>query len=171
MKILVYKAAQKTFKRKSKRWQVVGMGSTEESLGPRSFPQVSVLGVCATINCDLFGKLSTPCTGGWVRGVCVPPRKIQDLRVRPWMPLSHETQLVATKIPVTPSAASRALSQSQIIFCPSPRFFFASALEYFAPESKIILPQSLIIAFSPHSRLLFFPYPLSPATKLISKER
>ena len=41
---------------------------------PRSFPQVSVLGVCATINCDLFGKLSTPCTGGWVRGVCVPAK-------------------------------------------------------------------------------------------------
>ena len=42
MKILVYKAAQKTFKRKSKRWQVVGMGSTEESLGPQFFsPSVS----------------------------------------------------------------------------------------------------------------------------------
>lgn len=46
MKILVYKAAQKTFKRRSKRWQVVGMGSTEESLGPVLFPKCQCL-ACA----------------------------------------------------------------------------------------------------------------------------
>ena len=76
MKILVYKAAQKTFKRKRKGGRSLEWAAPRSHLAPSSFPQVSVLGVCGTINCDLFGKLSTPCTGGWVRGVCVPPRKI-----------------------------------------------------------------------------------------------
>ena len=75
MKILVYKAAQKTFKHRSKRWHFVGMGSTEESLGPVFFPKCQCLACARQLIATYLVnyRLRAP-AGGCAGYVCLPAK-------------------------------------------------------------------------------------------------